>query len=162
MSIEQTIEALTKLSVSQLQARFLDAFGEPTRIRHRQWMIKRIAWRLQSQREGTLSERARKRAEELANDADMRLSIPKIHEPQPGITTKSIEIKVEDRDSRLPPPGVILKREYKGRTINVRVLTDGFEWEEKHYPSLSAVAKAVTGSHINGFRFFGLERKETT
>jgi len=44
--------------------------------------------------------------------------------------------------------------------MTVNVLTDGFEWDGARYSSLSAVAKAITGSHLNGFRFFGLEKPE--
>jgi len=52
-------------------------------------------------------------------------------------------------------------REYKGRTIRVVVLSDGqgFEWNGDRYRTLSAIAKKVTGSHINGFRFFRLGGK---
>ncbi|HEY7157460.1 MAG TPA: DUF2924 domain-containing protein [Gemmataceae bacterium] len=57
-------------------------------------------------------------------------------------------------DQRLPPPGTILTRPYKGQLVQVQVLTDGFAYAGKVYPSLSAVAKAVTGSHCNGFLFF--------
>jgi hypothetical protein len=39
----------------------------------------------------------------------------------------------------------------------VNVLTDGFEYNGETYPSLSGLAKAITGQHINGYRFFGLE-----
>jgi len=53
-------------------------------------------------------------------------------------------------------PGMVLKREYKGRTVRVTVLADGFEWEGERYKSLTAVAKAVTGKHWNGFHFFNL------
>ena len=56
-------------------------------------------------------------------------------------------------------PGTTLSRKYKGRTILVRVLRRGFEYEGKVYRSLSAVAKAVTGSHWNGYLFFGLTTK---
>ena len=49
-------------------------------------------------------------------------------------------------DDRLPPPGTILARPYKGRTLQVQVLTEGFAFEGNVYPSLSAVAKAATGS----------------
>jgi hypothetical protein len=59
-------------------------------------------------------------------------------------------------DGRLPPPGTVLRREYKGRAVFVRVLPKGFEFEGEVYRSLSAVAAKVTGSHWNGFRFFGL------
>ncbi len=52
-------------------------------------------------------------------------------------------------------------REYKGKTIRVMVLDadDGFEYNGQRYRTLTAVAKAVTGSHINGFRFFMLGNK---
>ena len=57
-------------------------------------------------------------------------------------------------------PGSELCRHYKGRDIVVRVLLDGgFEWEGTVYRSLSAVAKAVTGSHWNGVHFFGLSKE---
>lgn len=59
-------------------------------------------------------------------------------------------------DPRLPPGGQIT-RKYKGRTITVTILADGFEYLGDRYRSLSAVAKAITGSHMNGFRFFKLE-----
>ena len=59
-------------------------------------------------------------------------------------------------DSRLPMPGTVLVREYKGCSIEVRVLEQGFENAGQTFRSLSAVAKAVTGTHINGFLFFKL------
>ena len=57
-------------------------------------------------------------------------------------------------DERLPPPGTLLTRVYKGQTLQVRILLHGFEFNGVVYPSLSAVAKAITGSHCNGFLFF--------
>ena len=48
----------------------------------------------------------------------------------------------------------ILTRPYKGLLVQVQILTDGFAYAGSVYPSLSAVAKAVTGSHCNGFLFF--------
>ncbi len=61
------------------------------------------------------------------------------------------------RDPRLPAPGSTLVREYKGRTIRVSVLEEGFRWERKEYRSLSALAAAITGAKsINGFLWFKL------
>ena len=63
-------------------------------------------------------------------------------------------------DLRLPVLGTLeLLRQIEARKLAVRVvvLADGFEFEGERYRSLSAIAKAVTGSHINGFRFFNLE-----
>jgi len=61
-----------------------------------------------------------------------------------------------DLDSRLPPHGSYLEREYKGRRIIVKVLADGFEFEGRAYRSLSAIAREVTGTKRNGFLFFNL------
>ena len=52
--------------------------------------------------------------------------------------------------------GTLLIRTYKGRSLAVEVLADGFAYEGERFPSLSAVAKHITGSHVNGYRFFGL------
>jgi hypothetical protein len=63
-------------------------------------------------------------------------------------------------DDRLPRPGTQITRKYKGAVVQVRVLADGFEYGGEVYRTLSAVAKTITGSHCNGFAFFGLTRKE--
>ena len=121
-------------------------------------MIRRIAWRLQALAEGDLSERARRRAEELANDADLRMNPPRpkpAHAPQ---ATAAAAV-APARDARLPPVGSVLARKYRGQTLQVRVLADGFEFEGAVHPSLSAVAKAITGSHCNGFLFFRIAGK---
>ena len=62
-------------------------------------------------------------------------------------------------DERLPPPGSVLTRRYKDQDLRVTVLESGFEHEGEVYRSLSAVAKAITGTHINGYAFFNLARK---
>jgi hypothetical protein len=117
-------------------------------------MLKRIAWRLQALAEGGLSERARRRAEELANDADLRMTMPKAKVPEAAAERTVVKPMPTQTDNRLPPPGTILTRPYKGEVVQVQVLTSGFAYQGQVYPSLSAVAKAVTGSHTNGFHFF--------
>jgi hypothetical protein len=156
--VEQTLNpdlaALSRLTTSELRNRYAEVFGELPPTWNRVWMLKRLAWRLQALAEGGLTERARRRAEELANEADVRLNAPK---------GKTIDVLVErtivkplptQADNRLPPPGTILTRPYKGQTVQVQVLQSGFAYQGQVYPSLSAVAKAVTGSHCNGFLFF--------
>jgi hypothetical protein len=151
--------ALERLSVGELQTRFAAVFGVPTRAHNKVWLIKRLAWRLQALAEGDLSERARQRAAELVHDADLRLSPPRADTaradtPAPQETTLRLPA-----DERLPRPGSILTRRYKGRTLQVEVLEHGFRFDGQVYRSLSAVAKAVTGSHCNGFLFFRLTTK---
>ena len=60
------------------------------------------------------------------------------------------------RDPRLPAPGAVLTRMYKGQSHHVEALADGFIWNGQTFPTLTAVAKAITGQHLNGFAFFGL------
>ena len=151
-NVEPAVAALERLTVTELRQRYAEVFGEPTRTGHKTWLIKRIVWRLQALAEGGLSERARRRAAELANDADLRLLPPRLS----GAGESSDLSASEKPDDRLPPPGNILTRPYKGRIVRVRILTEGFEFEGTIYPSLSAVAKVITGSHCNGFHFFRL------
>ena len=153
VNIVQQVAALERLSVGQLRQRFAELFGETTQASNRTWLVKRIAWRMQALAEGDLSERARRRAAELARDADLRLNPPqsKAHTTPPSPQPASIPAPL---DQRLPPPGTILTRPYKGQLVQVQVLTEGFAYAGRVYPSLSAVAKAITGSHCNGYHFF--------
>lgn len=160
MNVDKEVAALQRLTVSQLREKFAEVCGEPTRTGNKTWLIKRIAWRMQALVEGDISERARQRASELANDADLRTSAPKAPKSVPAATTptKTATIVVT-QDDRLPPAGTILLREYKGRTLQVRVLPHGFEFEGEVYKSLSAVAKKISGQHCNGYHFFRLRQQ---
>jgi hypothetical protein len=159
MTLEEQIQQLEPFTVLELQKKYQAVFGESARSHNRLWLLKRIAWRIQARQEGDLSERARQRAAELANDADLRTTIPKMPLPETETKTKSVPLPTEgsmEPDRRLPVAGTILSRIYKGKTVHVRVLVEGFEWEGQKYRTLSAVAKAITGSHVNGFHFFKL------
>jgi hypothetical protein len=154
----QTIAAVGRMSPSQLRDKYLEVFGEPSRSGNKDFLSKRIIWRIQSLAEGTLPERARRRAEELARDADIRLTLPRppaCDSGAPGRTVTLTAPRLTAHD-RLPIPGTVLTRTYRGKHIAVQVLPSGFEYESQVYRSLSAVAKAVTGSHWNGHLFFGL------
>ena len=153
LNIVNEVAALERLSVGQLRQRFAELFGEATKASNRTWLLKRIVWRMQALAEGDLSERARRRAAELARDADLRLNPPqnKANTTTPSPQDVPIPVPV---DHRLPPPGTILTRPYKGQLVQVQVLTEGFAYGGRVYASLSAVAKAITGSHTNGFLFF--------
>ena len=148
--LTQELALLPRLGVADLRSRYAELFGETTRTGNKAWLVKRLAWRLQALAEGGLSERARRRAAELANDADLRLSPPR---PTTGSGSARLPSK---RNDRIPPAGTLLTRPYKGTTVQVRVLEHGFLYEGTIYPSLSAVATAVTGSHCSGYLFFRL------
>src|SRR6266849_6461006 len=153
-SIVAQIAKLKEMTVGQLREVYAEKFGEPSNSRNKRWLFKRIAWRIQELAEGGLSERAKKRALELANDADLRLRPPKGHViPMAPAKPK--------RDPRLPAAGTELKRAFNGKEHTVRVDEDGFTYKGKPYKSLSAIAKQITGTQWNGFLFFGLVTKET-
>ena len=100
-----------------------------------------------------MSQRARARALEIADDRDLRLTAPLAQKaagprPSPG------------RDARLPLPGAVLKRQFRGQTIEVKVLVDGFEYQGRRFASLSGVAEFVTGTRWNGFLFFALQARK--
>ncbi|HEY7312891.1 MAG TPA: DUF2924 domain-containing protein [Gemmataceae bacterium] len=158
LNVGKEIAALQRLTVKELRVRYAEAFGECTNANNRDWLIKRIVWRVQALAEGGLSERARRRAAELANDADLRLSPPKVKAVPTEATGRTMTgVLAGKADERLPMPGTIITRVYKGQTLQVRILAKGFEYAGEVYKSLSAVAKAVTGSHCNGYAFFRLE-----
>jgi hypothetical protein len=155
IDIDREVATLEGMSTGQLRERFTELFGEPVRTRHKTYLIRKIAWRLQAMAEGDLSERARRRAAELANDAEVRVMPPKPAAAAGPATVPSNP--AASADPRLPRSGTALVRKYKGRLVRVIVLADGFEYEGERFNSLTAVAKAITGSHCNGFRFFKLE-----
>jgi len=158
-TLQKEIEALGRMTVGQLRNKYLEVFGDETRANHKQFLFRRIAWRIQALAEGGLSERARRRALEIANDADLRIRAPQSWFGRDATMDPRLSVRrkvASDLDSRLPPPGSCLEREYKGRRIIVRVLVDGFEFDGRAYRSLSAIAREVTGTKWNGFAFFNM------
>ena len=83
LNISKEVAAMMRTTARELQEKYAEVFGERPRSRNKQWLVKRIAWRLQANEEGDLSERARRRAMELSNDADLRVTAPREmnHEP---------------------------------------------------------------------------------
>ncbi len=159
LDISSELEALKCMTVGELQEKYLEVFGEPSRARNKPFLWKRIAWRLQALEEGDLSERARRRAQEIARDADIRIRPPRgTFGPQAPDCTE-VRSFTPSHNRRLPLAGTVLIRKYQGKTIQVTVLEKGFEYEGDVYRSLSAIANVVTGAHWNGYGFFGLVKK---
>lgn len=158
LNIGKEMAALGRMTVPELRRKYAEVFGEDTTSRHKEFLIRRIIWRLQANQEGGLSERAKQRAVELATESDIRLTAPRPRLVAPGGETVAAPIEFP-KDDRLPMPGAIITRRYKNQTIEVRVLPKGFEYEGEIYRTLSAVAKKVTGTHWNGFGFFNLVEK---
>lgn len=157
LQLTTEIRALRAMSVNQLRVKYAEVYGEENRCRNRDYLIRRIAWRLQANASGGISERARLRATELANEADLRVSPPRRRGqpvlPDAAADTLSAPYRPE-RDPRLPPPGTVITRTFKGRDIAVLIEQDGFRWNGQSFKSLSAIAREATGKSWNGFIFF--------
>ena len=164
--VSSCLLALNDLGTRDLRDEYERLFGEPTRSRNAAWLRRKLAWRIQELAHGGLSDRAQARIDEVLAwmDAEARspigahrtVRLPK-RRPAPKTTTVKGSVRKSARDPRLPAPGAILHRTYKGTTHEVTVLDDGFTWNGDEYDSLSKVATAISGSRRNGFRFFGLK-----
>src|SRR5688572_18618180 len=120
-SIEQTLAALRRMTPALLREKYLEVFGEPSRSGNKDFLAKRIAWRVQSLAEGGLSERAKRRAEELARDADIRLTIPRTPKSEPNVGARTGVLsapRTATSHDRLPIPGTVLSRKYRGRWVS--------------------------------------------
>ncbi len=146
--IQKEIAALNGLSIRELQDRYADVFGHATFSKHRQHLIKRVAWGIQAKNFGDISGRARQRAEEIADEKMLRV---RFHwNPEKPKKANGAPVLL---------PGTVLTREYQGKTVQVLVAGDGkFLFQEKQYKSLSAIAREVTGKNWNGFVFFRLKK----
>jgi hypothetical protein len=155
------IETLAKLSVAELKIYYTHVFGETSQATNKDFLFRRICWRLQANAKGDLSDRARRRALEIADDADLhsgRLA-GFLAQTATNVAPAMIDRSQPQRDWRLPEPGTLLTRRMTGRQIVVRVLNDGFEYDSRRYRSLSAIAREVTGIRWNGLLFFGLAER---
>ena len=154
-ALYREIEQLQEMQVEDLRRRYREVFGEQSRTKHKQHLVRRIAWRLQVLAQGDLSERARQRALAIANDADLRVQVPSdwITKGPPAHRRKEV------KDWRLPVIGTVMSRIYRDTTVTVRVLQGGFEYQGRRYRSLSAIAREATGTRWNGLLFFGLAKR---
>ncbi len=146
------IEELRKISAADLRAKYREVWGREPRVKHsREFLFKRIAWRLQEIRLGGLSQVARDRLEELIG----QIQLPAAEDRR----TVRGTLKRSPRSGD-PAIGTTITRVWRDKEIQVRVLEAGFEWNGMIYNSLSATARAITGQHWNPKLFFKLvERK---
>lgn len=145
-SVAAEVASLPHLPASELIERYRDLFGQEPPISRASWLWRRVAWRLQADAYGGLSEEAKTRLESL---------VAQFPAPSPaGRPTRPV-VGIQRPQSLVA--GQVLEKHYKGTTVRVKVFDDGFEHAGVLYPSLTAVARAVTGSRaINGRLFFGL------
>jgi hypothetical protein len=155
------LDDLAHAAPSELQRVYRQIFGCIVPAGSSELARRKIAWYVQAEREGGLPESARQHALAIARSSEIGVrtrtnrdrrnrGLPLQHAVTAGINS--------DHDSRLPMPGSVIVKEYKGRTILVKVLDSEFEYGGERFASLSAIAKKITGTKWNGLLFFGLAK----
>ncbi len=138
-SVVTQLAALKRMTVVDLKAKWESLFGTPAPNNSRSYLELRLSYRVQELTLGGLSRETRRTLDLLADE---------------------IEGQAKHRsiiaDPRNPIVGTRLVREWDGVKHTVTVMKDGFDWQERRFKSLSAVARAITGTQWNGYRFFGL------
>jgi len=130
-TIDDEVRALENLDLEGLRTVWASCFGPVPKLRSAELLRHLLAWRLQAKASGGL-------------DRDTRRAL-----------ARSGAVETEGRQLGL---GAVLRRTWRGETIEVVVEQDGFRFRREHYPSLSAIAQAATGTRWNGPRFFGLRK----
>lgn len=157
-----SLEELPRMTAAQLQAVHQEMFGTAHPISNCQHLRRKIAWHMQAAKEGGLLESVRQFALGIARGTELRSRIAENASRQraaiPPDRTATTMV-VQTQDARLPMPGSLIVKKYKGRTLVVKVLDDGFEYDGRRFTSLSAIAGEITGTRWNGFAFFGLAKE---
>ena len=137
------LAALKAMSVKDLKAEWQALFEAPAPNNSRAFLESRLAYRIQELTYGGPDKQTRRLLDLLADEVE-------------GTLTRKAQIV----DPRNPVVGTKLVREWDGIAHTVTVLKDGFDWGGQRYKSLSAVARAITGTRWNGYRFFGLRERK--
>jgi hypothetical protein len=157
-SITAQIAELHRMSVHQLRDRLQELTGTPCRQTHRRYLIKRVAFKIQEQHYGGLSDEAERQLTELRKKFEGTSPETWFNNRIKKAPQTAAQPKRRTRDPRLPSVGTILKRDYQGTGYSVEIAQDGFIFEGQPFKSLSAVAQSICGSHVNGFAFFRLNQ----
>jgi hypothetical protein len=133
------VAALPSLDNDELKRLWRELFDEPAPRKKRDYLIPRLAWRIQELAYGGLSDTAKDHINRLVRSKE--------------------QIKPSSRRIRRPTVGTKLIREYQGVEHHVTVTRNGFEYQGRTYRSLSHIAREITGTRWSGPLFFGLTGK---
>ena len=151
--LSDLLHNLTSFTVSELQRLYEEFSGETTRSKNKPSLIKRVSTQIQRHiKMAPVTKDVKKKSaikDRPGNSAKQDAAAEPTAEPTPK--TK----KRRERDPRLPAPGTVLWREYRGVRHEVTVLENGFIYNDEHFGSLSKIARYIAGgTSWNGFLFF--------
>jgi hypothetical protein len=141
-------------SLEELKKKYSELFdNKPAPSNNKTYLWKKIAYKLQELEYGGLSVETQGKIQKLIQKYDPVNN--KTMRPEDTTQDQSKKPNLR-RDKRLPIPGTVITKEYKGIKLQVKILESGFEYSSKVYKTLTAIAKEVTGAHWNGYLFFNL------
>ena len=143
-SVLRQLATLNAMTLEQLREKWLDLYGSDPPPYKKQFLIKRLAYRIQELYYGGLSEGAKAHLSQVAQEDPMaRVDV--------GVSEKR-----QSKNGILP--GTRFVRIWKDRRYEVLAQENGFEYDGRIFRSLSAVAREITGTRWNGRLFFGLKK----
>lgn len=147
------IMELKEKSLDELKTKYEELFpGQQASSNNKIFLWRKIAYRIQELEYGGISTETQSKIQQLIQQFDPINN----KSLRPDATIENQPKKNLIRDKRLPIPGTVIIKEYKGIKLEVKILESGFEYHNKIYKSLTAIAKEVTGAHWNGYLFFNL------
>ncbi len=146
-SILKQVTELESLPVAELKDRWGELYGTEAPTCNRALLTKRLAYHLQELAYGGVSEVTRAKLRDHLNG-----------ERLDDDSADAARMERRHRKNGMSVPGTRLIREWQGRRYEVTVVNGGFEYDGRPYRSLTAVTKAITGTHWNGPAFFGLRK----
>lgn len=148
------VMSLKDASLEELKKKYSELFeGKLAPSNNKTYLWKKIAYGLQELEYGGLSTEAQGKIQKLIQKYDPINNKAMRPEGAPQDQPRKLNLS---RDKRLPIPGTVIIKEYKGIKLEIKTLESGFEYHNKVYKSLTAIAKEVTGAHWNGYLFFNL------
>lgn len=155
INLNKIEEELAGLTMLEIREQFAELYGYTTSSKCRRHVVKKILWAVQREVHGDISEPLKIKALTIADDRDVRERFPNRTLGTSNNGDKSLTLPFKPKPELLP--GTVLHKTYKDEHLRVLVLEKGFEWDGQYFKSLSATARAITGTRWNGLLFFGLK-----
>ena len=152
------IKSLCRMGINELRAKYCEVYGYNSGARNKDFLVRKIAWKLQSiETKSDIKPATREKAYLIADFSRLKLNRAKKSPVELVVGRDFAKRKLElGRDPRLPMPGALLSKTFRGKQHLVKVLDKGFEYENENFKTLSSVAKKIAGTNWNGFKFFNL------
>jgi hypothetical protein len=133
------VKRIASLGLKELQALWLEQRGQPTKMQSVEFLRYMLAWEVQAKAYGGLSADTVRQLKQLYErfERDPSYTPSPVHDLKPGTT---------------------LTRRWKGTEYRVKVLEDGFQYAGQRFPTLSEIARLITGTRWSGPLFFGLRK----